>query len=351
MNKKVTMDDIAKSLKLSRNTVIKALNNHDDVAESTKKIVLQKAVHLGYKKINNEYLSTFTNEVINTSCNIGVIMRGANATEDNSYWMSVIKGIQEAISKYKYNMISCFQSGEDERKLKIPQCIENGSVSGIIIDGAIKREYVEKILSQGIPAVLIDCPNEVESSDIEADIVMMENEESVSKLTQHIAKKVNNDIGFFGDINNCKSFMERWNGFKKGLEVMNLKLDTDLCILNENTNHYQDIVGSEVKDSLDKLKRIPRAMICANDRIAISAIMALRDKGIRVPEDVMIAGFDNIKESIIIQPELTTVSNPKQEIGIRAGEELMWRINNPSRTFEIIRIKTNLIFRKSTGDL
>jgi LacI family transcriptional regulator len=349
MKKKVTMEDIARALDLSRNTVIKALNNHSDVSETTKKAVLEKAVTLGYKKINSEYLGMISSDILNRNSNIAVIMRDSN-TEENSYWMSVIKGIQEAIAKKGFNMISCFQNAQDEKELKLPQCIANGSVNGIIIDGAIKKEYVVKIISQGIPAVLIDCPNGMYLSDIEADIVMMENEESVSKLTQCITQRVSNDIGFFGDINSCRSFMERWNGFKKGLEASDLKIDADLCILSETSTHYQNMGGSEVKESLEKLKRIPRAIVCANDRIAISTIMVLREKGIRVPEDVMVAGFDDIQEATIIEPALTTVSNPKHEIGIRAGEEILWRIKKPNRFFEIIRIKTNLVFRKSTNN-
>jgi len=109
--------------------------------------------------------------------------------------------------------------------------------------------------------------------------------------------------------------------------------------------------GQDIEEKLEKLKKIPKAIICANDRIAISTIQVLRKKGLRVPEDILITGFDNIPESTIIDPPLTTVNNPNNEIGVRAGEEILWRIKNPNRSFEIIRIKTHLIFRKSTGDL
>lgn len=350
MRKKVTMEDIAKAVNLSRNTVIKALNNHDDVSESTKKAVIEKAVFLGYKKINAEYINKFSSEKQNRHSNIGVIMRGSS-NPDSSYWMSVITGIQESIVKKGYEMISSFPTEQDEKELKIPQCMANGSVIGVVIDGAMKKEYVDKILSKGIPVVLIDCPNNIAMTDMPADIIMMESEESVFKLTQAIIGKVRGNIGFFGDIQNCRSFMERWNGFKRAMEYEGLSIDYDLSILNETTGHYQNMCGTDVEESLDKLKRIPKAIICANDRIAISVIQVLREKGVRVPEDVMVAGFDNIAESTIIDPPLTTVNNPRNEIGIRAGEEILWRIKNPSRAFEIIRIKTNLIFRKSTGDL
>lgn len=350
MNKKVTMEDIAKLLNLSRNTVIKALNNHDDVSESTKKAVIEKAVALGYKKINTEYIKMFNSDMPNKPSNIGVIMRGSS-NDNNSYWMSVIKGVQESIAKKGYEMISSFQTEQDEKELKLPQCMTNGSVIGVIIDGAIKKEYIDKILSRDIPAVLIDCPNNIAMTDIKADIILMESEESVFKLTQTIIGKVKSDIGFFGDIQNCRSFMERWNGFKKAMEVEGLSIDYDLSIVNETSTHYQNMGVQDVQENLEKLKRIPKAIICANDRIAISTIQVLREKGLRIPEDVLVTGFDNIAESTIIEPPLTTVSNPKNDIGMRAGEEILWRIQNPNRAFEIIRIKTNLIFRKSTGDL
>lgn len=350
MRKKVTMEDIAKALNLSRNTVIKALNNHDDVSQSTKKAVIEKAVTLGYKKINEEYIKMFSSEITNRHSNIGVIMMGSR-NADNSYWMSVIKGIQESIAKEGYEMISSFQTEQDENELKLPQCMTTGSVMGVIIDGAMSKEYIDEILSKDIPAVLIDCNNNLATTDMVADIILMESEESVFKLTQAMIGKVKNDIGFFGDIQNCRSFMERWNGFKKAMEFEGLSIDYDLSIVNETSTHYQNMGGKDVEENLAKLKRIPKAIICANDRIAISTIQVLRAKGLRIPEDVLVAGFDNIAESTIIDPPLTTVNNPNNEIGMRAGEEVLWRIQNPNRSFETIRIKTNLIFRKSTGDL
>lgn len=340
MNKKVTMEDIAKALNLSRNTVIKALNNHEDVSESTKKAVIEKAIKLGYRKLNKEF--------IGKNLNIGVIMHGEYARED-SYWMSVIRGIQEVISKNSFDMIPCFQTKQDEEKMRLPQFVLNGTVSGLIIDGAINKEYIAKIMEQGIPIVLIDYPIGMEFSKLKVDVVTMECEESVYCITKAIIEKTKDDIGFLGDINNCGSFMERWKGFEKAVNEAGHQVNHALCILQETENHYQAMGDSEVKESLERLERIPRAMVCANDRIAINVIMELKEKGLRVPEDVMIAGFDNINESTIIDPPITTVINPKYELGMRAGEEILWRLKNPGRPYEIIRVKTDFVFRKSTN--
>jgi LacI family transcriptional regulator len=154
-------------------------------------------------------------------------------------------------------------------------------------------------------------------------------------------------LGFIGDISTCQSYQERWRGFCRALEEAGLTLEKDLCIIGGASHHYQ--YSEEIQKHLERIEQLPTAFVCANDRIAIYLTQVLKEKGIKIPAEVVIAGFDDIFEATVVEPNLTTVRIHKEELGKRAAEELLWRLRHPGRPVEVIRIATDIIFRESTG--
>lgn len=348
---KVTLQTIADKLQVSRNTVSKALNDHADVAEETKQLIYSTAVELGYKKIGilqkkELHIQKQREEEAKKDINKNIAFLSYGLQVEGSYWSHILNGIEEVAREQGYNVILGSISEEDEEHLILPNCVSNGSIDGIVLMGSLKKDYVQKVIGGDIPTVLIDTFAEKYYGQIGADIIMVNNEESTRILTEHLLEQGITDIGFIGDITYSKSFRERWEGFLRAMQEANVAVNSDYCIIHNEAFHYQH--REAVEEEMQKMVKLPRALVCANDRVAINVIRDIKRKGIRVPEDVAIVGFDNIDEAKIIEPSLTTVNICKRDLGRRTMDELIWRIKNPNYPYEVIRMHTKVKIRKSS---
>nr|WP_242851549.1 substrate-binding domain-containing protein [Clostridium sp. DMHC 10] len=200
-----------------------------------------------------------------------------------------------------------------------------------------------------IPTIFIDCTADIFYPDLNTDILLMENEHSTYSLTKKLINSGHTEIGFVGDYKHCKSFNERWIGFNRALIESNLKLDLSFCITEDNKFPY--VSPNWINSQLDAIDKLPSAFICANDFVAIALIKALKSKNIKIPEDILITGFDDSPESRIIDPHLTTVHIYSNEMGAIAADLILSRLRNPSKPVQITHVKTKLIFRESTGNI
>lgn len=345
MNKeKVTIQDIANSLNLSRNTVSKALNRNDSIPESTRNRVIKKAVELKYKHfafINNESLPT------KKTGNIALL---TSSMPDSSHFGSkLINGLEKKISSEGYNLsIHIIRQAEIDA-LILPNNFELKNVDGIVCIELFNKAYTKLINNLEIPTIFIDCTADIFYPDLNTDILLMENEHSTYSLTKKLINSGHTEIGFVGDYKHCKSFNERWIGFNRALIESNLKLDLSFCITEDNKFPY--VSPNWINSQLDAIDKLPSAFICANDFVAIALIKALKSKNIKIPEDILITGFDDSPESRIIDPHLTTVHIYSNEMGAIAADLILSRLRNPSKPVQITHVKTKLIFRESTGNI
>lgn len=348
---KVTLQTIADKLQVSRNTVSKALNDHADVAEETKQLIYSMAVELGYKKIGilqkkELHIQKQREEEAKKEINRNIAFLSYGLQVEGSYWSHILNGIEEVAKEEGYNIILGSISPEDEEQLVLPNCVSNGSIDGIVLMGSMNEDYVQKVIGGDIPTVLIDTYAVKYYDQFGADIIMVNNEESTRKLTEHLIEQGVKEIGFIGDITYSKSFQERWEGYLKAMNDAALDVNKNYCIIHKEAFHYQH--KEAIEEEMQKMVNLPRALVCANDRIAINVIRALKKRGVRLPEDVAIVGFDNIDEAKIIEPSLTTVNICKRDLGRRTMDELIWRIKNPSYPYEVIRMITKMKVRKSS---
>ena len=154
-----------------------------------------------------------------------------------------------------------------------------------------------------------------------------------------------------GNILHCRSFLERYKGFRTALETYGLPYDPSFCIASElNRSDFEDYetLILFLKNRLRKMPSLPDVFICANDFNAIDLITALRGLGIRIPEDVMILGFDDSPESHILTPALSTVHIHSQAMGLLAAKLLLSRMKEPDMYSITIHAETTLVLRAST---
>ncbi len=340
--KKVSIQDIAKDLGLSRNTVSKALNNDECVSYDTRQRIIKRAVEMGYKKLNPELVFEKIDASNERHGNIVVLARRDIA----DFWNRIILGISSELKKCNHNLLVNFIDIEDEQAGVLPANILNQEIDGVITLSVFNKDFMNKLLESKRPIVLLDAPVDIYENDLPADVILVEGECSTYKITKDLLQKGLKRIGFIGDVTYCRTIFDRWKGYSKAHKDFNLAVDEGISTTKPFQKHLYDY--EEVSGYLSNIKNMPEAFVCANDDVAMHVIRYLKEKAVRVPEDVKVTGFDDRMDSILIEPALTTVHVFNEEIGIRLVQELMWHINNPEMPYELVVINTKVIFRKSS---
>nr|WP_312291981.1 LacI family DNA-binding transcriptional regulator [Clostridium chromiireducens] len=347
LNKKITVQDIADELGISRNTVSKALNNTGTLADATKSKIIKKAMEMGYKQF--AYVNNASSISSNISVNKEIALFTRSMPNSSHFGSHLLSGFEEKISNQGYRLPMYVIRDNELNSFTLPSNFNPETVDGIICIELFDKKYSQLICELGIPTLFVDSPSNHNSSPVNADILLMENYHSIYRITKSLINNNKTNIGFVGDIFHCESFYERWKGYRSALLDSEIPLDNNNCILEDDKKPYMD--PEWLGNKIIELPVLPDAFICANDFIAINVIKALKHKNISVPDDILICGFDNSIESKIIEPHLTTVSIPSYEMGDIAANLLLSRIDNPSTPYRTMHVRTSVKFRESTGNI
>lgn len=345
-NKKITIQDIANELGLSRNTVSKALNNAGILAEATKSKVIQKAIEMGYKPftyMNTSYASskpTVNKDIALLTCSMPTV---------SHFGSHLLSGFEKKISNLGYRLSMYMIRDNELSSLNFPFNLNPELIDGIICIEMFDNHYSKIICDLGIPTLFIDSSSNLVNEPLNADILLMESYHNIYNITKNLIKHDRTNIGFIGDIFHCQSFYERWQGFRSALSDCELSLDIKNSILENDREPYNNVEW--LGNRLMQIPTLPQAFICANDFIAMAVIKALKYNNISVPDDVLVCGFDDSAESKLIQPHITTVHIPSYEMGDVAADLLISRMENPSLPYRTTYIRTITKYRESTGDI
>lgn len=341
--KKVTIQDVAKELNLSRNTVAKALNNSDTVSYETRYVVIEKAYEMGYSKLSPVVLNEFKlrNKIDDTKTIVVLTRR-----EISVFWNSIIMGISDELNKYGCKLQFNFISEQDEKNLIMPLDLQ-AEVSGIIILSVFSIEYIEQIIKQNIPVLFLDAPSDLDSISQYGDVMVCEGSNAIKKITNSLISQGLKKIGFIGDITYCKSINDRFQGYLSALNNAGYAIDTSIIANYHDVHKFYKT--EEVEKALNSFSCIPDAIVCANDDIALDVIRSLKNRGMSVPLNVAVTGYDNVEGMAQVEPFLTTVRVGNQRLGRRLVQQLMWRLQNPTFPKEVIYIGVEVIFRQSSN--
>ena len=346
--KKVTIQDIADALGISRNTVSKAINNSDGLADATREKILQKAIEMGYKQFS--YVNSLARitpdgpDAVRKDGFAGEIALLTTTFFSLSHFASLmLDKFQREISQLGYTL-NLHRVDEQCLKNKVlPITFSKERVRGILCIEMFNWEYDNMICEMGLPVLFIDGPHRGNGRMLPADQLCMANVTEITKLVNYLLEKGMNKIGFIGDYEHCQSFYERYVGFRMAMMMAGKDVNDTFVI------KAIDVV--DLEKSLCSLKTFPDAFLCANDFVAMDAIRILRTMGKKIPEEILFSGFDDSPESRIISPTLTTVHIHTQVMAFAAVELLMSRIKEPSLDYRIVHTQTDLILRESTGSL
>lgn len=355
MANKVTIQDIADALGISRNTVSKAINNTGILADSTREKVLKKAMEMGYKQFS--YINISENKIdmtLSRTKESGEIALFTTTFLGESHFSStMLDKFQRETSQLGYGLSMHRLLPEEIKELILPRTFNAEKISGIICYEMFNYSYSKMLCELNIPVLFVDSPPVGLNEPLKADQLYMDNQSGIFSFVQEMVRRGKTKIGFIGKYLHCQSFFERYMAYREAMYLHQLPCLDEYCLLHNkentelsNSKNYQKYLT----DCLQQLKQLPEVFICANDFVAIDVLHVLRKLGYSVPKDVYLCGFDDSPESKIIQPSLTTVHIHTQIMGFSAVHLLISRIKEPSLNFRTIHTETDLIYRESTGD-
>ena len=345
--KKVTIQDIADALGVSRNTVSKAINNSDGLAEATRGKILQKAVEMGYKQFS--YVRAFTalagtptGDASPLSGPQGEIALLTTTFLDQSHFASLMMDkLQRELSMLGYTLNTHRITRKDLARGTLPITFLKERTSAILCIEVFDMAYADMICSLGLPVLFVDGPAKRFGATLRADQLYMDNTSEIARFTREMLDRGCRKIGFIGDYKHCQSFFERYYAFRGVMLMAGVPVDERFIISNSEPK--------QLEETLRALGELPEVFICANDFVGFDALRALDALGKSVPEDVLLCGFDDCAESRACRPPLTTVHIHTQVMAFSAAQLLISRIKEPSLDYRIVHTQTDLIYRESTG--
>lgn len=332
--KNVTLNDIAESLGVSKATVSLAINNDSRVAEETRRKILSKIDELGY--VYNRGAAGLSTGQSNT---VGLAVHDIT----NPYFAQVCSECESVLSQNNKTPFLCnTRESLDYQQHFIRTLIEHRA-DGLILSpvNATDINTLAPIFANNLPTVLI--ARHVEGAKL--DFVGNDGVLSFIKSTSHLIELGHKRIAWLGGGQDTSVSRNRFNGFKKAMETHGLTIDPSYVIHCESSIKG----GEEAADYVLGLQTPPTAIVCFSDIVALGVLSHLKRTGLEPGKDVAVVGCDDINESDRGYVQLTTMHIKKGEIGRKAAELLIRRINNPQASTLHIHLESELIVRESCG--
>lgn len=337
--KKITMQDIADACNLSRNTVSKVFNGRGSVPETTRQQVLEKARQMGYRQLPAQAETPAVHG--RSIALLTLCMPGRN-----HYGSNFISSFANRMSRAGYTLMIYEIQPDEHRECRLPANFVLENTAGILCIEMFDRRYTDFICRLGLPVIFSDTYARADFSAMAGDFISMENTTSSMAVTSRLIELGAHKLGFVGDHTHCNSFYERFNGFRTAVARGGQTLDHRLCIVEPNSAPYGE--AAWLVERLRAMPCLPDAFVCANDYLAVHLMKALKCLNLRIPEDVMVAGFDDSPEATVAEPPLSTVRIPSGEMGFIAAGILLDRIQRPTLPFRCCYVQTTPVWRATT---
>jgi len=334
-NKEATIYDIANALKISASTVSRGLKDHPHVRKEIKRKILLKAREMGYQQ--NKFASNLRQKRTNT---IGVILPRLD-----SYFMStVVSGMEKVANLAGYNLIISQSQESVKKEASNILTMFNSRVDGLLISLSYDTKNMDHInifFEKSIPIVFFD--RVCEHSDCKS--IVIDNYKAGYEVTSHLISQGCKRIAHLAGSLFRNVYSDRYEGYKQALADNGIENDNKLLYISDLTND----AGIEITRKILSLKQKPDGVFAANDTSAVALICELKKAGVRIPEDIAVAGFNNDPVSRVVVPNLTTIDYPGREMGEIAASTLINQLNGrQTAKINSIVLGHELIIRQST---
>lgn len=331
--KNISLKKVAEKAGVSIATVSRVINNSPNVNPQTR-IKIEKIIK-DLKYSPNRVAKRLRNR--NASSNLlGVLIPDIQ----NPFYVEVLRGIEDVAYKNKYALIMCNFAQDEKKESLYLDILQSESIDGLIAAPTHEKDQnVIHLVKGGLPIVCVDRG----LVDVDVDVVQVENKKGAYTAVDHLAKKGYKRIAYISGIPKIPSSRDREQGYKDALTDNNLTIDKELIKYGDSRHES----GVKLCKELLALPNPPDAIFTGNNLITLGALETIHTKGLNIPKDIAIVGFDDMYWSISLNPPLTAVRQPAYEIGKCAAEQLISRINSPERPTSHMILKTELMVRNS----
>ena len=312
--KKATLEQIAKECGVTKGLVSRALGGKNNVSDETREKIIRKATELGYDTTKLKAYKVSSNHVL--------LISSSRILFKEDFWQPIITSISSTLSRYNLIM-EYFVFDEDKIDDDLLKKLKNSSCGAFIVIHITTKAIMDVVISKNKPTVVVD-PKTFYS---EATQFKFSNYDSTYLAAERLIEQGHKNIAFYGSDMHSTSFRERHEGFMACMEANKDRVTPYSLIFDNKEKNFanEDILVNALKNNPIS------AIVCANDIIAINAIKTVNRLNKRVPDDVSVIGFDNIKAGELSSPSLSTFNIPRQEI----GEEVAKYVANSIKSHQI----------------
>lgn len=332
LSRQISIKDIARLARVSHPTVSRALQNSPLVNPATAAKIRKIAEAAGYRPS-----AVARGLVTRRTRTVGLVV----TTVADPFAGEVACGIEQAAHGHGYAVFLANSNCDAERERKVVQELAERRVDGIIVTSSrVGSDYLPMLAQLNVPMVLVNdqYPGEFVHS------VMIANEDGSRAATEHLIELGHRRIAYVGDRSGYQTDTERLKGYKQALADAGIEFASELAVLGDG--RPEGAVAAV--DRLLKIADAPTAVCCYNDMTALGAMRAIRARGLRVPEDVSVTGFDDLFFAEYLESSLTTVRQPMRRMGEMAMENLL-KLMSGEESVAQVKVEAELIVRGSTG--
>jgi LacI family transcriptional regulator len=336
MQKKSTIHDIARELNVTASTVSRALHGNTRISEEMRRTVKDMAQQLGYEP--NHIASALRNGRTRI---IGVIVPTAN----RSFFSNVVRGVEAVAKAAEYSVIICQSNDDPVEEANLVDTLLRMRVDGILV--SIAREtrqfdHFKKVREQRVPLVLFDRVNELLGSST----VVLDDRLGAYMTTEHLVQQGFKCIACFAGPQHVNIYAYRYKGYCEALEAAGIPLDEKLV----KTGNLTVEDGRRYMTALLELPNRPDAVFSTSDYAAVGAMQVLKEQGISIPGQMGLAGFANELFTGFVEPDLTSIDQHSEQMGIAAAQLIFEEMNTKDKKFiaKKIVLTPSLIKRSSS---
>ncbi|MCZ0703234.1 LacI family transcriptional regulator [Natronobacillus azotifigens] len=328
----ITIYDVAREANVSMATVSRVVNGNPNVKPVTRKKVLETIERLGYRP--NAVARGLASKKTTT---VGVIIPDISSI----FFSELARGIDDIANMYKYNIILSNSDQNIDREIKLINTMLEKQVDGIVfMGGKITEEHVKEFKTSPVPVALAATVDPTQS----IPSVNIDYEQAAFEATKLLIENGNNQPAFIFGVEETAANELKYKGYERALKEANQTINHDLIIKGD----YTYASGIEAVEQLLTLEPRPTSIFVASDEMALGVIHAIQDKGLRVPEDIEVFGFDNTRLATMVRPTLSTIVQPMYDIGAVAMRLLTKYMNKEEVSEANVILPHQIIERNST---
>jgi LacI family transcriptional regulator len=329
------MRDVAERASVSVTTVSHVINETRPVSDELRERVLAAMDELGYQP--NRLARSLRRGHTHT---IGMIVPDST----NPFFAEVARGVEDTSFEQGYSVILCNSDGNLDKEVFYTNVLAERRVDGILFVAAgISTEQIRDLQARRMPVVVVDR----EIPDVAVDSVLTDNARGGELATRYLMDLGHRCIGCIAGPSDVTPSAERVTGYRQALDESGIPVDEALIVKGD----FQYESGYQAARQLLSMDDPPTAIFACNDLMAVGAISAAAEMGRRVPADLSVIGFDDVGLASFANPPLTTVVQPKYEMGVIAATMLLERMHEPEIPPRRRMLDTSLLVRRSTAPL